>query len=92
MTGFAMRCVQALNAVSSQVWAVLLMLSGVGTLMLANFGHTTQVVSALLGAGGSMVGGALILFQHQAKETQDSTQVPSPGTDTTAAAKTEEKP
>lgn len=62
-----MNLVKALNAVSSQVWAVILMIFGVLTLCLANYGHTGQVVSALLGAGGSMVGGALILFQHQTK-------------------------
>jgi hypothetical protein len=60
-----MNLVKNLNAVTSQVWAVVLLLIGVATIFLSDYAHQDVVMKSLLSAGGGIVGGALILFQHQ---------------------------
>jgi hypothetical protein len=75
--------IKALNSISSQWWAGFLLTSGVGTLWLANFAHANNVASALVSAGGGMVGGAMILFQHQQKD--------NPAADTTTETLTSTK-
>lgn len=67
-----MNFIKAMNSISSQWWAGFLLSSGVGTLWLANFAHASTVASALVSAGGGMVGGAMILFQHQQKDNPAS--------------------
>ena len=68
-----MEFVNALNAVSSQVWAVILILLGMGTFGMACVCHAADVRAALMSAGTGMIGGGIAMFQHQPRtpiETQ----------------------
>lgn len=68
-----MKIVSALNAVSSQVWAVVLVMLGVGVFVLASTCHVAEVRSAMLSSGTGMIGGGIAMFQHQPKNvTQNS--------------------
>ncbi len=63
-----MKIVTALNAVSSQVWAVVLILLGIGTFAMACGCHASDVRAALMSAGTGMIGGGIAMFQHQPKD------------------------
>lgn len=62
-----MEFVNALNAVSSQVWAVILILLGIGTFGMACACHASDVRTALMSSGTGMIGGGIAMFQHQPK-------------------------
>lgn len=70
----AMRLVDALNAVSSQVWAVVLILLGMGTFGMACGCQAADVRAALMSAGTGMIGGGIAMFQHQPKGQENSTK------------------
>lgn len=72
-----MRMVAALNAVSSQVWAAVLILLGMGTFALARIGHGGDVQSALVSAATGMIGGGIAMFQHQPKTETKENQPPA---------------
>jgi hypothetical protein len=59
--------VNALNEVSSQVWAVILILLGMGTFGMACVCHAPDVRAALMSSGTGMIGGGIAMFQHQPK-------------------------
>lgn len=65
--------VNALNAVSSQVWAVILILLGMGTFGMACVCHAPDVRTALMSAGTGMIGGGIAMFQHQSKTQTETT-------------------
>ncbi len=65
-----MKLVLALNAVSSQVWAVILILLGIGTFWLACHCSEHDARTELMSTGTGMVGGGIAMFQHQSKEPQ----------------------
>ena len=71
-----MKIVAALNAVNSQVWAVVLILLGIGTFAMACECHASDVRAALMSAGTGMIGGGIAMFQHQPKSQEDSIQPP----------------
>lgn len=65
-----MRFVNALNAISSQIWAVVLILLGIMTFAMACSCHAADVRAALMSSGTGMIGGGIAMFQHQPK-TED---------------------
>lgn len=68
-----MKIVSALNAVSSQVWAVVLIVLGVSVFIVARMCDVAEVRSAMLSSGTGMIGGGIAMFQHQPKnETKNS--------------------
>lgn len=60
-----MTFVDSLNAVSSQVWAVILILLGLGAFAMACVCHEADVRTALMSSGTGMIGGGIAMFQHQ---------------------------
>ncbi len=72
-----MKVVTALNAVSSQVWAAVLVLLGMGTFAMACGCHAADVRAALMSAGTGMIGGGIAMFQHQPKTAADENQRPA---------------
>lgn len=72
-----MRMVAALNAVSSQVWAVVLVLLGIGTFALTGACHASDVRAAMMSAGTGMIGGGIAMFQHQPKTEEKQVQPPA---------------
>jgi predicted phage tail protein len=73
----AMNIVEALNAVSSQVWAVVLVVLGIGTFALTCVCHAGDVRAALMSSGTGMIGGGIAMFQHQPKTETDHTKPPA---------------
>lgn len=67
-----MRFVIALNAVSSQVWAVVLLCLGLTAFAMACFLHASDVRAALMSSGTGMIGGGIAMLQHQVKDEQGS--------------------
>lgn len=72
-----MRLVNALNAVSSQVWAVVLILLGMGTFAMSCGCAAADVRAALMSSGTGMIGGGIAMFQHQPKTEGNSIQPPA---------------
>lgn len=64
--------VNGLNAISSQVWAVVLILLGLAAFALACFCNPTDVRAALMSSGTGMIGGGIAMFQHQPKDENTS--------------------
>lgn len=62
-----MRFVSALNAISSQIWAVVLILLGISAFLIACFCHAADVRAALMSSGTGMIGGGIAMLQHQPK-------------------------
>lgn len=62
-----MKFIDALNRISSQVWAVVLILLGMGTFGMACVCHASDVRAALMSSGTGMIGGGIAMFQHQPK-------------------------
>jgi hypothetical protein len=60
-----MGLVNGLNAVSSQVWAVVLILLGIATFGMACVCGPADVRAALMSSGTGMIGGGIAMFQHQ---------------------------
>ncbi len=72
-----MRLVNALNAVSSQVWAVVLILLGMGTFAMSCACDAADVRAALMSSGTGMIGGGIAMFQHQPKTEVSGNQPPA---------------
>jgi hypothetical protein len=68
--GEAMSLVNGLNAISSQVWAVVLILLGITTFGMACICSPADVRAALMSSGTGMIGGGIAMFQHQPKSSQ----------------------
>ena len=64
-----MSLVNELNAISSQVWAVVLILLGIATFGMACL-CPADVRAALMSSGTGMIGGGIAMFQHQPKSSQ----------------------
>lgn len=62
-----MGLVHGLNSISSQVWAVVLILLGIGTFAMACNCSTSDVRAALMSSGTGMIGGGIAMFQHEAR-------------------------
>ena len=65
-----MGLVNELNAISSQVWAVVLILLGIAAFGIACFCSPAYVRAALMSSGTGMIGGGIAMFQHQPKNSQ----------------------
>lgn len=72
-----MDVVSALNAVSSQIWAVVLVVLGIGTFGMACTCHAADVRAALMSSGTGMIGGGIAMFQHEPKDQQSLTKPPA---------------
>jgi hypothetical protein len=72
-----MNIVDALNAVSSQVWAVVLVVLGIGTFALTSVCHAGDVRAALMSSATGMIGGGIAMFQHQPSKEADHTKPPA---------------
>ena len=68
-----MKLINALNAVSSQVWAVVLILLGMAMFGMACGCHASDVRAALMSSGTGMIGGGIAMFQHQPKTPTEIT-------------------
>ena len=71
-----MNFVAALNEVSSQVWAVVLILLGIGAFWMACACHAPDVRAALMSAATGMIGGGIAMFQHQPKKQESPIKPP----------------
>ena len=69
-----MGLVESLNAISSQVWAVVLILMGIATFGMACLCGPADVRAALMSSGTGMIGGGIAMFQHQPKGSQITEQ------------------
>ena len=67
-----MRLVNGLNAISSQVWAVALILLGMTAFGMACACNAPDVRAALMSSGTGMIGGGIAMFQHQEKIAETS--------------------
>ncbi len=74
-----MGLVNGLNAISSQVWAVVLILLGIATFWMACMCGPADVRAALMSSGTGMIGGGIAMFQHQPKSSQISNEINSTG-------------
>lgn len=74
-TGEAMGLVNGLNAISSQVWAVVLVLLGIATFGMACLCGPADVRAALMNSGTGMIGGGIAMFQHQPKSSLTSNNI-----------------
>jgi len=64
--------VYAINNVSSQVWAFVLVMLGIGTFGMACVCHASDVRAALMSSATGMIGGGIAMFQHQPKTEAES--------------------
>lgn len=72
--------IKSLNSASSQVWAFLLVLLGISSLVATCFCHgNATAMATLLTTGGNMVVGGIAMFQHQPASQQQ--QNPPPAVD-----------
>lgn len=72
-----MNLVNALNAISSQIWAVVLILLGMGTFAMAWGCHAADMRAAFMSSGTGMIGGGIAMFQHQPREKTGAVQPPA---------------
>ena len=72
-----MNLVKALNAISSQIWAVVLILLGMGTFAMACGCHVADIRAAFMSSGTGMIGGGIAMFQHQPKDEPGAVQPPA---------------
>jgi len=70
-----MSLVSGLNGISSQVWAVVLILLGIGVFGIACGCHIENVQAALLSSGTGMIGAGIAMFQHQPKDSETTTTI-----------------
>lgn len=68
-----MKFINALNAVSSQVWAAILILLGITTFGMACVCQAPDVRTALMSSATGMIGGGIAMFQHQPKVQAETT-------------------
>jgi len=69
-----MGLVNDLNAISSQVWAVVLILLGIATFGMAFVCRPADVRAGLMSSGTGMIGGGIAMLQHQPKSSQISSE------------------
>ena len=76
--------IKALNSASSQVWAFLLVATGISALVIGCYCHggNTAATATLLTTGGNMVVGGIAMFQHQPASQHNAN--PSPAIDPVA--------
>lgn len=74
-----MGLVNCLNAISSQVWAVVLIMLGIATFGMACLCGPADVRAALMSSGTGMIGGGIAMFQHQPKSSQISSEITNTG-------------
>lgn len=74
-----MGLVNGLNAISSQVWAVILILLGIAAFGMACTCNTPDVRAALVSSGTGMIGGGIAMFQHQPKNSPANTETTPAG-------------
>ncbi len=67
-----MGLVNGLNTINSQVWAVVLILLGMGAFGMACACNAADVRAALMSSGTGMIGGGIAMFQHEAKDAEAS--------------------
>lgn len=72
-----MRLVDSLNSISSQVWAVALILLGMAAFWMACICSTSDVRTALMSSGTGMIGGGIAMLQHQEKHGEAATDSPA---------------
>lgn len=65
--------ISSLNEVNSQVWAVVLILLGIGCFGIACFCRQGGVEAALVSSATGMIGGGIAMFQHQEKDSETTT-------------------
>jgi predicted phage tail protein len=65
-----MGLVNGLNAIGSQVWAVVLILLGMTAFWMACACNASDVRAALMSSGTGMIGGGIAMFQHQEKNAE----------------------
>ncbi|MHB8302240.1 MAG: hypothetical protein ACYDC6_05305 [Acidobacteriaceae bacterium] len=68
-----MALVDALNSLSSQVWAVILILLGMGAFAMACGCSAGDIRAALMSSATGMIGGGIAMFQHQPKAEANTT-------------------
>ena len=66
-----MGLVNDLNAISSQIWAVVLILLGMAAFGMACGCASSDIRAALISSGTGMIGGGIAMFQHQPREPQE---------------------
>lgn len=64
-----MKFALALNAVNSQVWAVVLILLGIAVFGIACACHAADVRTAMMSSATGMIGGGIAMFQHEPKSS-----------------------
>ncbi|HET9101049.1 MAG TPA: hypothetical protein VFN62_11705 [Acidobacteriaceae bacterium] len=69
-----MGLVNGLNNISSQVWAVVLILLGIAAFGMACLCDPADVRAALMSSGTGMIGGGIAMFQHQPKSSTISSE------------------
>ena len=74
-----MGLVNGLNTISSQVWAVVLILLGIATFGMACLCGSADVRAALMSSGTGMIGGGIAMFQHQPKSPQINSETTPTG-------------
>jgi hypothetical protein len=74
-----MGLVNGLNAISSQVWAVVLILLGIAAFGMACTCKAPDVRAALMSSGTGMIGGGIAMFQHQTKDSRANTETTPAG-------------
>jgi hypothetical protein len=74
-----MGLVNGLNAISSQVWAVVLILLGIAAFGMACICNEPDVRAALMSSGTGMIGGGIAMFQHQTKDSRSNTETTPAG-------------
>lgn len=72
-----MGLVNGLNTISSQVWAVVLIVLGLGAFGMACGCDAADVRAALMSSGTGMIGGGIAMFQHEAKDGATRTALPT---------------
>lgn len=71
--------IKSLNSASSQVWAGILVVLGIGCLVLACFAKPANVQTAILSAATGLIGAGSMAFQHQSASPVGT--LPSPAVD-----------
>jgi hypothetical protein len=67
-----MNAVDGMNQISSQIWAVVLILLGLGAFGIACACGAHEIQAALVSSGTGMIGGGIAMLQHQPKSETDS--------------------
>ncbi|MHB1937435.1 MAG: hypothetical protein ACYCOR_12730 [Acidobacteriaceae bacterium] len=65
-----MNLVNGLNEISSQIWAVVLIVLGISVFGVACVCRPADVRAALISSGTGMIGAGIAMFQHQPKSEE----------------------